>query len=107
MRSNRRSRFRLLLFLTTGLGAAAIALTAYFTGILRTQELATVDARFSIRGAQPQPKDVVVVQIDDHTFNDFNNMHLPYHQWPFSRYYHAKIIDRLHKDGAKVIAYDI
>src|SRR6266550_6555619 len=107
MRSNRRSRFRLALFLGTGLGAAAIALTGYFTGILRTQELATVDARFSIRGAQPQPKDVVVVQIDDNTFNDFNNMHLPYHQWPFSRYYHAKVIDRLHKDGAKVIAYDI
>src|SRR5947208_3265296 len=106
MRSNRRSRFRLLLFLTTGLGAAAIALTAYFTGILRTQELATVDARFSIRGAQTQPKDVVVVQINDDTFNAFGNRGLANH-WPFSRYYHAKVINQLRKDGAKVIAYDI
>jgi adenylate cyclase len=106
MRSNRRSRFRLLLFLTTGLGAAAIALTAYFTGILRTQELATVDLRFSIRGAQPPPNDVVVVQIDDDTFSDFANQNRANH-WPFSRYYHARVINRLRKDGAKVIAYDI
>jgi adenylate cyclase len=106
MRSNRRSRFRLLLFVTTGLGAAAIALTAYFTGMLRSQELATVDVRFSIRGAQPQPKDVVVVQIDDDTFSDFQNRSLPSH-WPFSRYYHARVINRLKKDGASVIAYDI
>src|SRR6266550_2165828 len=106
MRSNRRSRFRLLLFLTTGLGAAAIALTAYFTGILRSQELGTVDVRFSIRGAQPQPNDLAVVQIDDDTFSDFQNANLPSH-WPFSRYYHARVINRLKKDGAKVIAYDI
>ena len=106
MRSNRRSRFRLLLFLATGLGAAAIALTAYFTGLLRTQELATVDTRFSIRGSLPQPKDVVVVQINDDTFSDFGNKGLPNH-WPFSRYYHAKVINTLRKDGAKVIAYDI
>jgi adenylate cyclase len=106
MRSNRRSRFRLLLFLGTGLGAAAIALTAYFAGVLRTQELASVDARFSIRGAQHQPKDVVVVQIDDDTFSAFGNRGLPNH-WPFSRYYHAKVINQLHKDGARVIAYDV
>ncbi|MGZ4257313.1 MAG: CHASE2 domain-containing protein [Gaiellaceae bacterium] len=107
MRSTRRGRFRLALFLITGLGAAAIALTAYFTGILRSQELATVDVRFSIRGTQPQPKDVVVVRIDDNTFNDFKNLHLAYAQWPFSRFYHAKVINTLRKDGAKVIAYDI
>jgi adenylate cyclase len=106
MGSNRRSRFRLLLFLTAGLGAAAIALTAYFTGILRWQELATINARFSIRGTQPQPKDVVVVGIDDDTFNDFNNHNIP-DQWPFSRFYHARVINQLRKDGAKVIAYDI
>src|SRR6266705_6848788 len=103
---NRRTRFRLLLFLGVGLGAAAIALTAYFTGVLRSQELATVDARFSIRGAQHQPKDVVVVQIDDDTFNAFGNRGLPNH-WPFSRYYHAKVINQLHRDGARVIAYDV
>jgi adenylate cyclase len=106
MRSNRRSRFRLALFLGTGLGAAAIALTAYFFGILRTQELSTVDARFSIRGAQHQPKDVVVIGIDADTFSDFQNGNLASH-WPFSRYYHAKVINTLRKDGAKVIAYDI
>ena len=106
MFSNRRSRFRLLLFLTAGLGAAAIALTAYFTGVLRSQELSTIDVRFSIRGAQPQPKDVVVVQIDDDTFSDFQNRGRPSH-FPFSRYYHAKVINTLRKDGAKVIAYDI
>src|SRR5881394_389814 len=107
MRSNRRGRFRLALFMITGLGAAAIALTAYFTGILRSQELSTVDVRFSIRGQQPRPSDVVVVQIDGDTFSDFNSMNLPGSRWPFSRLYHAAVINRLHKAGARVIAYDL
>jgi adenylate cyclase len=108
MRSNRRSRFRLALFLCTGLGAAGIALTAYFTGVLRSQELATVNVRFSIRGTEHRPTDVAVVQIDDDTFNAFQNHKPPLaSHWPFSRYYHARVINQLRKDGAKVIAYDI
>ena len=52
--------------------ATAIPLGAYAGHVLRFLEVASVDARFSVRGSR-QPKDVVVVGIDDETFNDFNN----------------------------------
>jgi len=94
-------RLRLGLFLGVGLAAAAVAFAADAAGILRSQEQSTVDVRFSIRGSQGAPKDVVVVGIDDVTFDDLGL------RWPFPRRLHAQLIDRLKKAGAKVIAYDI
>ena len=93
-------RLRLGLFLGVGLIAAALAFGADAAGILQSQEQATVDVRFSIRGPHAAPKNIVIVQIDDVTFNDLHFLRLP-------RALHAKVIDRLHQDGAKVIAYDI
>ena len=94
-------RLRLGLFLGVGLAAAAIAFGADAAGILRSQEQSTVDVRFSLRGSQGAPNDVVVVGIDDVTFNDLHA------RWPFPRRLHARVIDRLRKAGAKVIAYDV
>jgi CHASE2 domain len=48
---------------------------------LREPEFDTIDARFAIRGTQPW--------------------------WPFPRTYHARVIDELSRDGARVIAYDV
>src|SRR4029077_9281712 len=79
----------------------ALGLLAYHTKLLRSLELSTVDSRFSIRGTQPRPSDLAVVQVDDQTFN-----HLGL-QWPFPRHVHGELIDRLHQAGAKVIAYDV
>ena len=73
----------------------------YALGALKSVELRSVDTRFSVRGTQPQPDDVAVVAIDTKTFNDLKV------QWPFPRRYHAKVLDRLRKDGAKAIAFDI
>jgi CHASE2 domain-containing sensor protein len=89
--------------------AAVLALlvsVGYLINIENGWESRTVDVRFSIRGAQPRPKDVVVVGIDDDTFKDFGNRG-PANHWPFSRLYQAHVINRLHKDGARVIAYDV
>ncbi len=64
-------------------------------GVFRRPELATVDARFSLRGSQgPSPR-VVVVAIDESE------------DWPFPRSEHAMVIDRLRRAGASVIAYDV
>jgi adenylate cyclase len=82
--------------ISVGLGALA-----YATHLMRTLDLNTVDTRFSIRGAQEGPEDVVVVGIDDKTFNALDR------QWPFPRHLHAEMIDRLSKAGARVIAYDV
>jgi adenylate cyclase len=84
-----------------GLAAAAIALTADAVGILDSQEQSTVDVRFSIRGPHGTPDNIVIVGIDDATFQDLN-LH-----WPFPRRLHARVIDRLRLAGAKVIAYDV
>jgi adenylate cyclase len=81
--------------------AAAIAVVAYATHLMRSLELQSVDARFSIRGTQERPSDVVVVGVDDRTFSELDV------QWPFPRSLHARVIDRLREAGAKVIAVDI
>jgi adenylate cyclase len=102
MGKRRSHRLRLGLFLGVGLVAAAISLTADAGGILRSQELATADVRFSIRGSHGAPPNIVLVPIDDVTFSE-----LPKRRWPFPRSLHAKVIDNLRRAGAKVIAFDV
>ena len=99
--SQRRARLRLTLFLAAGVAAAGVMLGLYALDALKSVELRSVDTRFSVRGTQPQPKDLAVVAIDTKTFNNLKI------QWPFPRRYHAKVLDRLRKDGAKAIAFDV
>ena len=54
-------RRREVAILVVVLAAAAIAILAYATHLMRSLELQSVDARFSARGAQAQPSDIVVV----------------------------------------------
>jgi adenylate cyclase len=101
LRRPRGLRLRTVLFLSVGLGATALGLIGYGTDALRNLELDSVDARFSIRGKQKPPSDLIVVQIDDVTFDELNL------RWPFPRTVHAKVIDRISADGPKAIAYDV
>lgn len=94
-------RVRLAMFLGVGLAAAAVALVANAASLLSSQEQATVDARFSIRGPLGVPSDVAVVGIDDVSFGDLR------HRWPFPRRWDAQVIDQLRKAGAKVVAFDV
>jgi len=87
--------------LIVALAASAIAITAYAIPLLRALELQSVDARFSVRGTQERPDDIVIVQVDDVTFNDLGI------QWPFPRSLHGRVIDQLRKAGAKTVAIDI
>jgi adenylate cyclase len=100
---SRRARLRLTLFLTAAVAAAAVMLGLFALDALKGLELRSVDTRFSIRGTQPQPKDLAVVAIDTNTFNKFEGRV----QWPFPRRYHARVLDNLRKDGAKAIAFDV
>jgi adenylate cyclase len=79
----------------TGLG-----LVAFGTNVFRDLDLQSVDARFTIRGGQGAPEDIVVVKVDDKTFSDLQKRQEEF------RPLHASLIDRLKKDGAKVIVYD-
>jgi adenylate cyclase len=95
------SRGGVLAFVAVGLLAAAVGIAAYAGDAFQRLELNTVDTRFSIRGSAQPSSDVAVVAIDDASFSDLGV------QWPFPRSLHARAIDRLQGDGAKVIAYDV
>ena len=49
--------------------ATAVGLAAREIGAGRELELESVDLRFQIRGAQPPPDEVVLVQVDDETLS--------------------------------------
>jgi adenylate cyclase len=107
----RRDRLRTILFLLVGAASVVVALALYLaprwkpvkeafasTTVLEDK---SIDARFEIRGKRKPPGDLVVVGIDDATFQDLQQ------RWPFRRSYHARVIDRLRKDGAKLIVFDV
>jgi adenylate cyclase len=107
----RRDRLRSALFLIVG-GSAVLLIAAFYLaprwkplhsalGSTTTLENKSIDARFRIRGVKKPPSDVVVVGIDAATFQDLQQ------RWPFTRDYHAKVINRLHKDGARLIVFDV
>ena len=100
----RRRWLRTRLFLGVALAMTGLSLIAYafhfgfFEGLERT----SIDTRFSLRGSQGAPKDVVVVKIDDATFSDLPNV-----KWPYPRTLHAKVIDRICAGHPAAIAVDI
>jgi CHASE2 domain-containing sensor protein len=96
-----RGREQRRLFSTVGLAAGALALVAFANGI-RDVELASIDARYALHGSSQSPNDVVLVAIDDRTFNELSRF-----RWPFPRSMHGRLVDRLSRAGASVIAYDI
>jgi adenylate cyclase len=97
----RRARLRTTLFLAAGVAAAGVMLGLYALDALKGLELRSVDTRFSVRGDQPQPKDLAVVAIDTKTFNKLGL------QWPFARRLHAQVLNSLRRDGARAIAFDV
>jgi adenylate cyclase len=90
-----------VLLVLVGLASAGLGLAGSSTHVLRRPELATVDARFSIRGAQALPRDVVVVGLDAQSLTALNA------RPPIPRRYHARMIGLLSRAGARVIAYDL
>jgi adenylate cyclase len=103
-RGSRRRSFRrlaLVLFVVNAVILTGLALAAYALDVLDGPELDTVDARFEIRGDLGAPEDVVLVEIDDVTFDELDR------SWPFPRSLHARAIHELRRAGARVIAYDI
>jgi adenylate cyclase len=81
--------------------AVALGLVSYERHWFQSAELSTIDSRFSVRGTEKPPSNLVVVGVDANTQQQLNE------QWPFPRSFHARVINRLKADGAKVIAVDI
>jgi adenylate cyclase len=95
----RRRRLVVTLYASIALATTGVVLAFWAGDVLRSAELETVEARFAIRGEHAAP-DVVVVGIDAKTFSKVR-------RFPFRRTLHARVIDRIRRAGAKVIAYDV
>ena len=90
--------FSLLVYVVTFVGERS---TPVFEFVQRL-ELATLDMRFQYRPkrySHPEPR-IVVIDIDQKAQEVLG-------RWPFSRTYFARMLDLLHDDGAKVVAFDI
>ena len=89
-----------------GVLAGGIGVLAYGTHLSRRSELQTIDARFSIRGKQSPPSDIVLVAIDPVTFQELRTISMPV-AVPLP----APLLRQGHRPptpgGAKVIAMDI
>jgi adenylate cyclase len=94
-------RQRLVALFGVSLALTLLVLVGYGLHALRPLELSSVDARFRIRDTDAPPKSVVLVKIDDVTFNDLGL------RWPFPRDVHARLTDVLRRAGARVIAFDV
>lgn len=101
--NDRTRRSRLVVLLAVVLAAAGLAIAADAGKVLREAERATVDARFRLRGSDAErvgPVPMALVLIDDRTLQDLR-------VFPFRRRYHAQVIRRLTRAGARAIAYDV
>jgi adenylate cyclase len=104
-------RHRASFLISLGITFAALSLY-YFTFLkedpapilefLKRFEYSTLDTRFRYRSTSLTPPDerIVIVAIDQRSQEIFG-------KWPFSRKYFARMLDALHKDGAKVVSFDI
>jgi adenylate cyclase len=97
-RSNR--NLKVLLLALVALGATAIGITLYATGVLDSLEGNTIDARFSQRGTQKPPKDLVIVAMDQKTYQDLN-------AFPYPRSDYAQVINNIAAQHPKAIVFDI
>ena len=96
----RKHGLRLGLLAAVAVAAAGLSVTAYGLDLLRPLELNTVDARYRIRGTRAPPKGVVLVALDPRSLKELGV------RPPLARSLHARLLDRLHADHPRLIAYD-
>jgi adenylate cyclase len=86
------------------LGIALLLLLAELADIytpLERLELAARDVMMRLGGARPPAAPIVIVAIDDFSFNWTG------YQWPWPRAYLAQIVDRLNEAGARLVGVDV
>jgi adenylate cyclase len=97
-----RSRhIRRMLLIAVAIGTAGLAILAYATDTFKSLEGYTVDTRFSVRGRERPPSNLVLVTVDAKTFDDLNK------QWPFPRRVDGRVISRIAADHPAAIAFDV
>jgi adenylate cyclase len=97
-------RLRLGLLATTLLFATGVSLLITTGAVGERAELASVDARFPLRGEQDAPDNLLVVAVDDVTFSDLPK---DLGRWPFDRRVFAQALTNVSKGKPKAIVYDV
>jgi adenylate cyclase len=80
--------------------AAAAGLGVDATGVLHQFELSTVDTRFEVRGEQPLPPHLVLVALDDQTYERFD-------EYPLKRHRYADALDQIRRGHPKAVGIDV
>jgi adenylate cyclase len=101
-----RKNFNLRLALLLGTAILVLltqiaALIPNMTTPLERIEYSTRDVLMRLRGAKETSGEVVIIAIDDFSFNWTG------YQWPWPRSYLAEIVDQVNKGGGKVVGLDI
>src|SRR5947209_9979206 len=84
-----------------GIGAALFVVALVLVGPLERWELLWFDQLFELRGMRPPTAPIVIVTIDESSFQELNI------QWPFPRALHGKVIDRIAADRPLAIGIDV
>ena len=84
-----------MLFAYSGIGGNTRAGFAFLQNI----ELRSLDFRFAFRGERVHDDRIVIVDIDDSTLQKLGS-------FPIPRLAYAHLVERLHGDGARVVAFD-
>jgi adenylate cyclase len=92
---------KLLRPLIIGITLTLVVFLTYRQGLLEMPELKSLDLRFQVRGAIPPQLPIILVSIDQDSFDELD---LP---WPWPRTLHATLIRKLAMGGAKLIAFDV
>ena len=94
-------RARLVPLLGVAVISSGIAGFAYAMSLLATLEGSSINTRFTVRGRQAVPGNLIVVRIDDVTFQDLNK------QFPFPRAVDGKAISTISAQHPAAIAVDV
>jgi adenylate cyclase len=97
--SNRNLRY--LLLALVAIGATAFGILGYGASLLQSLEGSTINTRFTVRGKQDVPKNLMVVAIDPKSFQDLNR------QFPFPRAVDGKAISTISAQHPEAIAVDV
>ena len=99
-RTRRRRRLRGLLLVAVAAASIGIALAADASGVFEDLELSTVDTRFRIRGEEPPPRNLVLVALDENSYEELD-------EFPLRRSRYAQALDRIRRGGPRAIGIDI
>ena len=97
--SNR--NLRILLLALVAIGATTFGVLGYGASLLQSLEGSTINTRFTVRGTQAVPKNLMVVAIDPRSFQDLNK------QFPFPRKIDGKAISTISAQHPAAIAVDV